>query len=151
VNSAKQRGLMPSTGIAAGIFASVLLSLLTLSVFYVLQDFGPESAIRKFNQAILDGDRNAEERASSQSLDGQEEQWLHTTVQRNLQAGGRLRLWQLDRHVDHPPSYVVAHVDYVFSNGSLPFIFIVTYENHVWRVNPEATLAILRQLQGARR
>ncbi len=141
---------MPSTGLAAGILASVLLSFLTLSVFYVLQDFGPESAIRKYNQAILDGDYAMEARVSSQPIDSADGLRLHAFVLGLLRDGGRLRLWQLDRHVDQPPSYVVAYVDYVTPTGSVGFPIIVTYENHAWKVNESATVAAIqeREMQG---
>jgi hypothetical protein len=147
MKAAQERGLMPSTGVGVGIFASVLLALLTISVFYVLQDYGPESAIRKYNEAVLNGDVFAIDQISAQSSDTDDGQWLKAQVQFFLSKGGRLRLDRLVRQ----PTADIAQVEYVFREPpAIGFFFVVTKDNHVWRVNPQATHAVIDQVTGRR-
>jgi hypothetical protein len=145
MKSAQQRGLMPSTGVGVGILASVLLALLTLSVFYVLQDYGPESAIRKYNEAVLNGDSLALNAISSQPIDSPDGEWLQAQVHSFLAAGGRLRLETIRRE----PTTDLAEVEYVLPDPpAVPFLFVVTKDNHVWKVNPSATHAVIDHFSG---
>ena len=145
MKAAQERGLMPSTGVGVGSLASVLLALLTTSVFFVLQDYGPESAIRKYNEAVLEGDNLALNQISSQTSDTPDGQWLQAQVHAFLAAGGRLRLEQMQRQ----PTTDLAEVEYVLRDPpAVRFLFVVTKENHVWRVNPQATHAVFDQVTG---
>jgi hypothetical protein len=146
---------MPSTGIGAGILASVLLALLTSSVFYVLQDYGPESAIRKYNEAVRNDDILALRQATTQ-LDHAKapaataaEPDLTTYsrsvaqfVRDRLAANGRLRLDGMDRQPDQ--ARATAGVEYVMPTGApIQFLFVVVKEDHIWKVCPQLTVAAL--------
>ncbi|MHB8637506.1 MAG: hypothetical protein ACYC96_13640 [Fimbriimonadaceae bacterium] len=141
----RERGLMPSTGTGVGVLASILLALLTISVFYVLQDYGPESAIRKYNEAVQQGDVVALDQISAQPGETLDGQWLAAKVRDLLAAGGRLRLDTMDRQ----PTTDLAGVEYVLPGQQpVPFLFVVTKENHAWKVNPEATRKVFNQVTG---
>jgi hypothetical protein len=149
MKAAQERGLMPSTGIGVGILASVLLGLLTLSVFFVLQDYGPESAIRTYNEAVLNGDTAAMDQISTQGHDDPDAEWLRVYVNEFLRQGGRLRLDRMDRDMDRVPAIAIAEVEYVRpAPPAMPWRFVVRKSDHVWKVDPRAThLLIIRQQQ----
>lgn len=147
MKAAKERGLMPSTGIGVGILASALLALLTLTVFYVLRDYGPESAIRKYNEAVINGDIVGLDQISTQPDSSPSGGWLHDQVRDFLAAGGRLHLDRMERN---PAQNIdVASVRYVFPNQQVRgFLFVVTKQDHLWKVSPQMTEQALQRLLG---
>ncbi|HLK16134.1 MAG TPA: hypothetical protein VKT78_15120 [Fimbriimonadaceae bacterium] len=144
MKAARERGLMPSTGIGVGLLASILLALLTISVFYVLQDYGPESAVRKYNEGVLTGDLAAVNQISTQPVDPNDADWLRAYVQSFLRTGGRLRLMNMDR----TPDRSVAYVEYVEPEPpSIQFLFVVRKQNHIWRISPTETRRVIESFR----
>lgn len=142
---ASQRGLMPSTGIGVGLLASILLAALTISVFYVLQDYGPESAIRKYNEAVFNNDIGSADLYATQPYGRSEAAHLvFEAVRRSLAVGGRLRLLHMDRSPNGDAALAV--VAYVYPNGAVTqFDFEVVKQDHIWKVDPIQSLDAMRR------
>lgn len=128
---------LPATGLGAGILAASLLSLLTLSIFYRFQYYGPESALRIFNDAILGDDKQRLRSVTAEGVDDPNVQKLLLLTSEYLRNGARLRLDQMDLSV---PRRATAYVTYVLPNRrQYGLIIVITKENRVWKINADQT------------
>lgn len=122
--------------------AAAALAVITLSVFYVLQDYGPESAIRRFHHAVQVGDANELARVTEQSLQDPSTSELARWVNQMSRLGAHYRLLRVDRE----PSKVYAALEYVLPNGeTYPTVWIVdrTERGGTWRVDAQSTVMVL--------
>lgn len=128
-----------------GYAAASVLATITLGVFYVLQDYGPESAIRRYHQAILKQDRLDLQRVSVQEIDSENSRLLAREVGGFLAIGN----YQLVR-MERTPGEVRAGVVYRprGTQDVFPMIWIVEKKGGVWKVNVDKTLTILRDSLG---
>jgi len=130
---------------SASIVPAAVLALLTLLVFYVLQDYGPESALRKFHEAALKGDSGSLDRVSVGGSADQVTREAAATVQYFLKdppsgGGGRYRLLR----TDHRGRTVGAEAVYVFPSGQTKTIYwIVVKQGNRWRVDALATARLM--------
>ena len=123
------------------IVAAAALAAVTLFVFYTLQDIGPESAIRRFHEAVITQNLPALQSVSVQSLDDPNTQKLATRVVEEIGHGARYQLL----HMDRGRSEVGAEVAYIRPDGSVaPTYWIVErHPGRQWRVNAMRTLSIM--------
>ena len=121
-----------------------ILALLTLGVFYVLQDYGPESAIRKFHVAAAAGDAGALQSVTQQPVRTQEVQILAAKVRRLLGEGYRYQVLRMDRS----PTQVRAAVVYTVGNIELPEIWVVEKDGRSWKIDAFTTEGIQRDSLG---
>ena len=124
--------------------AAVLLAAVTLGVFSVLQDYGPESAIRRFHHAVQVGDLNELQRVTKQDLREGSPAKLTAWVSNIIHAGARYRLLRVERQ----PTEVYAALEYVLPNGeSYPTVWIVEKERTAgssWKVDAKLTYQVLQ-------
>jgi len=122
-----------------------VLSLLTLSVFYVLQDYGPESAIRRFHDAVVRGDGIELQRVTAEDIRSPSVILLARDV-KNFLVDGTYQLSRMERSQNQVQAAVVYR-----AKGSaelFPMIWIVEKRGSVWKVNADKTLTILRDNLG---
>ncbi len=118
------------------VLASGALALVVMLVFFVLQDYGPESAVRRFHEAIVRHDNETLKRVTKGSLETEVAQFELTAVEQVLKAGAR---YQLVR-TDHRAGWVGAEVVYRSPNGQTGTIYwVVVKDGPTWKVDPEAT------------
>ena len=84
-------------GKLSSIAAAALVATLTLGVFYQLREYGPETALRKFQMSAISGDRDALQRVCKQDVSGQSAQILTRTLRQFNAAGARVRMGMLHR------------------------------------------------------
>jgi hypothetical protein len=127
---------------------AILLAAITLAVFWILQDYGPESAIRRFHQAAITGDRDTLQGVSLHRIESPAVQELENDVRTLLRGGGAYRILRMDRG----PRRVSAEVVYGRPGSPvvIPMIWFVDKpEGHrSWRVNAPAIIAFRRQVFG---
>jgi len=125
--------------------AVAVLSLLTLGVFYVLQDYGPESAIRRFHDAIVRGDGVELQRVTMEDIRSPNVRLLARDVNNFLRNGA----YQLVR-MERSQTQVKAAVVYRAKGSSelFPMIWVVEKQGSIWKVNADKTLTILRDNLG---
>lgn len=126
---------------AARIGAALVLSLVTLSVFYVLRDYGPESAIRRFHRAVRIGDPNELARVTEQPIGSPPVQELVGWVNQMNLIGGRYQLLRVERQ----PREVYAALAYQGPNGeSYATVWVVEKRGTSWKIDAARTATILR-------
>ena len=121
----------------ASLIAALVLALLTGGVFWVLQDYGPESALRKFHRASINHEwRDLGEVVMSGSY-RQNVEVLANMVETYARLGARYQLQQVRRQ----NGKVLARVEYVFPNGRRdPVFWVVDKAKDGWRVNVNETM-----------
>ncbi len=127
--------------------AALLLAVLTLSVFWVLQDVGPESAIRRFHQALARRDAGELQSVTLQPLQAPAPQALVSRTQTLLTQGARFRVLRMDR----TPNQVIAEVAYVLPNKTgTVMLWVIRNSDRTaaWRVDATATLMATREAVG---
>lgn len=120
-----------------GIVAAVLLSVLTLTVFYRLQDYGPESALRKFHVASVNGDWRTLSQVTIANVPEDVLVDLQKSVSEIARAGGRYEMRQIVRTREKAQALVVYSLP--FRGQEVPHIWVVTKESGRWKVNPGET------------
>jgi hypothetical protein len=130
----------------AGLVSALLLAALTGGVFWVLQDYGPESALRKFHRAAVN--RNYRELVDTVSPNSyrQNLEDLAYMVDTYARRGARYQL----KFVERRNKRVKAEVIYVHPNRQMqPSVFwIVEKLPGGWRVNVNDTVSFMRSLYG---
>ena len=118
------------------------LGALTLSTFFVLQDYGPESAIRRFHQAIAERDLQELAKVTEQEINTNAVAQLVWRVRSIDPTAQNYRLLRTDRSSREvrvevgyrtPPGYVVV----------LPWI--VQKTGSAWRVDAIETLGWMQR------
>lgn len=129
-----------------GWLAALLLSALTLSVFAVLQNYGPESAVRRFHEAAVN--RNAEQlrRVSVRDLQDMPTRYLTFRVDELIRSGTRIQI----RRTIREPRRVLVEVRYFFPGGGQTSLWwhVERQPNGEWRVNARRTLELARMRLG---
>ena len=142
-----------ASGRDKGWVSGAVLAGLTLGIFYVLQDYGPESAIRRFHRAISSQPVNVQELAQvTQQEVGQGV--VSQLVQTVLAIDPTAQRYQL-RRMDRSPRQVRAEVAYLTPPGYvvvLPWVVRKTPGSESWRVDAVETLGWMQSYltQGVR-
>ncbi|MBS1717314.1 MAG: hypothetical protein JSS72_06250 [Armatimonadetes bacterium] len=127
-----------------GTLVALILAVVTVGVFWSLRNYGPESAIREFHEAILLNDPREFEHVC---LDVQSPatQVLALRVSSLIRRGATYRLIRVDRS----PRKVFADAQYVLPNGfRVQLIFVVQKDLHQWKINTDESERIVRESFG---
>jgi hypothetical protein len=126
--------------------AAAALLLLTGTVFWLLRDYGPESALRKFHRAAVN--RNVRELLHTVPDDAERSnvEFLAMMVENYARFGARYQLL----HVKREDRLVMAEVAYVLPNRPMApsVLWIVAKYRDGWRVDVDRTMRMLRMTQG---
>ena len=131
---------------ASAAAAAAVLALGVLGLFLRLQEYGPESALRKFHQAIERRSLPDLQRVTIEDVRSPEVQNLVARVGAYMAVGGnRFRILRTDR----TPNEVRAAVAYPLPNGATPFVvWIVERQGRTWRVSADATSRVMQDAFG---
>lgn len=139
-----------SSAIAAGLLAAV-----TLGVFGVLRDYGPESALRRFHLAAIENDDRMLQRVSKQDIRSREVGLLRSLVVKYVQSGARISMGhvseetrqdRVDGRIVNVPS-VVTEVRYHTNQGPYNNIFwVLDHDPAGWTVNAVETVGFPARL-----
>lgn len=125
--------------------AAAALAVITIFVFWVLQDYGPESAIRRFHDAVLNRDPVALAQVTAEALNDPNVVHLEQNVVQLAQAGANYRILRMDRG----PRRVAAEVQYSLPDGRTgTTMWVVVKQNRVWRVEASETGQYFRRTLG---
>lgn len=130
---------------ATSLVPAIALAALTLTVFWVLRDYGPESAIRRFHDAVLNRDTNALAQVTDNDLNDISTQRLIKNVVLLGEGGATYRILGMQRETRR----VAAEVQYNLPDGkSGRTIWIVVKRNRVWKVEASETGQYFRKTLG---
>lgn len=131
--------------VPSSIIASLFLSVLTLSVFALSRDRGPESTVRRFHQALFEGDPIALLRTM---VDGDKEsgRYLRREVGRALARGVQIQLGRVTTEGR------LAYVDVIYvtpGNQTVgAYRFVVKQVDSRWLIDAGATIRLQVQMYG---
>lgn len=130
----------------ANLSAAALLGILTLGVFYVLQDYGPESSLRKFHRAAVNRNLREISEVIAKGSNPESVRVLAKMVYDYAHAGARYQLL----HVKRENKRVVAEVAYVLPGRPVvfPVLWVVEKEPDGWKVDINETDKIRTQTYG---
>ncbi len=121
---------------ASAALSAVALTLLTLFVFWVLQDYGPESAIRRFHDAVLNGDTHVLAQVTQEDIRDPRVAHLAQAVTWLDQQGARSVILGMHRE----PKLVAAEVQYTLPDGGEGRTWwIVVKIQRTWKVDASQT------------
>ncbi|HZH97643.1 MAG TPA: hypothetical protein VEX38_01615 [Fimbriimonadaceae bacterium] len=124
--------------------ASAVLAILTLLVFFVLQHYGPESAVRRFHQAVLNDSARELALVTVQTPGDPDVQFLSQMVRDSVRTGANIRLGRVERERNR----AVAEVGYVYPRGVRVIYWVVERKPAGWMVNGKATTDLFRRMMG---
>lgn len=130
--------------IVGSLTVAAILAALTLGVFWILRDFGPESALRRFHQAALNGRVADLQAVTVEPVVSPSVKELVASVQRTFQRGGQpprvARTERMPRLVRSVLLYQVGGDVFV------PAVWVVRREKAGWKVSASETLLATRAL-----
>jgi hypothetical protein len=123
------------------VVAAVTLTVLTLAVFFTLRNYGPQSAVRRFHQAVASRNPTEMSRYAEESPASPELLELGTFVYQNM-LNGQPRLIAVQPGYNRAKVLVVYQSPYA---APQPVVFIVDQDpkTHGWRVNCTATFSAI--------
>lgn len=126
--------------------AAGVLALITLFVFWTLRDYGPQSTLRRFNQALFSQDAQA----LAQVIDEPINSPKVTRLVWALKTLGVADIPRIARMDETQPNEVTAALYYhnVYG-GVIGAVFIVRKSGHAWHIDVEKSLAALNRTYGA--
>jgi hypothetical protein len=122
-----------------GFAAAAVLATVTLCVFGVFQNYGPESAVRRFHHAAAHDDLGEMAQLVTQDVHSSAVTQLVGIVKRALTGGTGYRILTSDRS----DKQVVMLAKY---ESTPPIVWVVVKESGSWRIDPYLTLQALRRL-----
>jgi hypothetical protein len=133
--------MKPRSFSSASVFSAAILSVVTLLVFFVLQDYGPESSLRKFHEAIVQKDpRKLAQVMTGQLSDPPNVEYVDLVGSLLVGQNARYRLLR----TDHRDGKVGAEVQYLLPSGKTTTIYwVLSKVGPDWRVDPALTQKIM--------
>lgn len=120
-----------------GLIAAAVLSGLTLTVFAAMRERGPETPIRRFHQALTNGDSSEAVRQMVQPVSDEEFGAIYGMAFQYLRAtGGNFVL----RRTVYQKSDAYCVVEYGDPARPMTLIWVATHTPRGWRLNPGLTL-----------
>lgn len=114
-----------------------LLAIVTLTTFYLVRNYGPESAIQRFHTYALAGDQNGIAQLIVQPSDNQRLLMLEATVMAMARAGAHPELVSVQRG----PREIIAHIAYRGNGPGIDIYWVVDQTNASrWLINPDRSL-----------
>jgi hypothetical protein len=143
---------MPKPPLSAWVASSVLAAL-TLFVFGVLQDYGPEATLRRFHQAAVRAVATNDWREIAYlSYQPDSKQGTPTDSTRIVARGaaalvntsqGKFQLYAMSRRQDRAAAVVTYRVPAnPYAYNPVPFPWILRRSERVWKVDTAATRAL---------
>jgi hypothetical protein len=132
---------------AAGIVSALLLSVSTIAVFAVLQDVGPESALRKFHVAAVNGDFRRANEVCEPGSNEEYVRFLQRSVAQVARAGGRYEVRQVLRRRTVAQALVV--YSFPFRSQEIPQIWVLKKSQGRWYIQPKETVSQRMPTQSA--
>lgn len=130
-----------------GWLTSILLSLLTLSVFGTLRNYGPDSVVRRFHMAVLDHDQKQAATLVEPDFDSAptEELWMNVSaIMTQYNASYEIQ------NVIRKPNESILVVRYQYPNGERQsLIWDVVRRDGAWVIDTRATALAARKLTNA--
>jgi hypothetical protein len=136
--------------------AAICLGATTMAVFSSLQNYGPESVLRRFHQALNPNqngelDWNAIAQTVDQPTQSVAVQKLVSTV-RQLLRNGPPRIAGMQRELvqSRQPNLQVREllVYHDIDNSSFPIVWIIERQSGQWRINVQKTETVLMDMFG---
>lgn len=129
-----------------GLVPAALLSLLVLGVFWTLRAPGPESVLRYFHIAAVNGDFRGMAAVSVQNANPATIVGFQREIASIAQVGGRYEV----RKIVRKKGYAIAEVSYFvpFNRRNYPLLFIVEKHGRHWLINPDRSSDYMRQISG---
>lgn len=120
---------------------AILLAAVTLIVFFVLQNSGPESAVRQFHEAAINNSPRELQQVTLQSVNENSDAYMMASiVQHDFMAGARVRIVGTRKTMDGSPNRRIVDVVYLFNNRVVRAVpWVVVRERHLWKVDVVAT------------
>jgi hypothetical protein len=121
--------------------AAAVLATLTLTVFYVLQDYGPQSAVRRFYAAVATDNNAALQQVVDVRYDDPDVFYIKKFVLIFVAKGIQPQLARIDRQGDTVRVAVVYHLP---NRETIAIVWIVDKKRHLWTINAALTAKALR-------
>ena len=132
----------------SAVVAAAVLAVAVLGLFLRLQEYGPESALRKFHQAIARGSLTDLQRVTAEDVRAPAVQSLARGVASIMvTSNNRFRILRTDR----TPNQVRAVVAYTLPQGPPQYVvWVVDRRGRSWRVSVEGTVRVMEDGLGFR-
>ena len=128
------------------ILAATLLACLTVGVFYQLQDYGPESAIRRFNELSLNDNDEGLKMVIAENAQVSSVVFLKQKLKEWYQYGATMQLAQMERTDNEVRAAVLFTIppqpDYPLGT-QWAMIWVVVRRGKSWLVDANKTATIL--------
>ncbi len=128
-----------------GSIAAGLMTVLTLSVFGAAQNQGPESAVKRYHEAVRAGNLNAVSEVTSENPRAGQPAGLHLLVRRLLDSGAQVRFGGTRKN--YPEALV--EVAYVLPNGEVwAWPYVTRLQAGRWRIDSIETIRMASSPMG---
>lgn len=130
---------------ASGAVAATVLAILTLGMFYVLQDYGPASSIRRFHAALAEKNLGELQAVTIDKIDTPDAvRFLHF-----LYPAVKDKIPYTVAREDGTSKQVEAAVVYSLPNGQRSaMIWVVVRDRKIWKVDISKTLTLVESSRG---
>ena len=123
------------------VIAAAVLAVMTLAVFYILQDYGPASAIRRFHAALAKDDKAGELLVVDCPIGDPNLAFIINQIRPFVSRGIQPQVARMDRQ---PGSVRVAVVYTAQNHERYAIIWIVDKKGSLWKIDTKLTAAVLR-------
>ncbi|MFY9233571.1 MAG: hypothetical protein WAO58_03835 [Fimbriimonadaceae bacterium] len=127
----------------SGWAAAALLGALTLAVFFILQNYGPESAVRRLHEAILRQDPGVFSQVVQEPLGSEPSQAVAAILVRLVPAADSYKLVTMDRQVSEA-RLGMAYLRRGRLIGSILWV-VDKRGSRTWRINATKTIALMQE------
>ena len=124
-------------GTGVSYIVAAVLAGITIFVFYTLRDYGPKSAVRRFQNDVLSDNVQDLQQVTAEPITNREVRELAVRVHQITPPGSASRIAAMDQE----PGEVEVLVLYSFGMESTYVVWIVDHQqNGIWAVNARKTL-----------
>lgn len=125
--------------------AAATLSVFTLGVFYLLQDYGPQSVLRRFHHGVRTGDLQEIQGTIEQPLDDPNVREIVPAVHQFLLYGEPTTVgMERDLRRGAAQVNVVDMYEGPAGERKFPIVWVVEKRDRLWRINVDKTATILK-------
>lgn len=135
----------------ANIFTCSALAALTLGVFWLEQSSGPESAVRRYLQALSHKDPNTMQGLITAPIDSQANIWLVQASEQIARSPYRVTAKRRDGNIalvktDHEAQVLTPSGE---QRMVVSFFWVLSRDHGVWRIDPVGTYRYRMQNMGS--
>lgn len=128
-----QGSILAPTAIAA----AASLAVVTLSIFALQQNYGPDSAVRRFELAVREKNLQALQASTTDPIDSFQVGYLVDTIRQIQASGGSLRTVRTRREGRLASVQTSINLP---GGRSMDMVWIVVRQDGAWRVDARGTL-----------